>query len=453
MSIDKCDPLRILVVDDEPSICASLAGALSDEGHELHVASNGREGLVVFKQKRPDLVFLDIWMPEMGGIEALQAMREADASVPVIIMSGHATIETAVKATKLGAFEVLEKPLELNNILGVVEKVSQAKRRKTSPAGQESSASLVGESAFVQQMRKQIATVGPKNAWVLVTGENGSGKEVVSRMIHEASSRASKPFVAVNCAAIPEELIESELFGHEKGAFTSAISVRRGKFELAHQGTLFLDEIGDMSLRTQAKILRILQEKVFERVGGNESIPADVRIIAATNKDLPTEIKEGRFREDLYYRLNVIPMKMLPLRERREDILPLARFFLSRLKDLSGNAVTLSEFAEKILVAHDWPGNVRELKNAIERAVILSDGRSISAADFTWLGSASPGAESREPVTLKAAKSDFERSYILGKLEEYDWNVTKTAEALGVERSNLHRKIKSFEIDARKLKG
>jgi two-component system nitrogen regulation response regulator NtrX len=313
---------------------------------------------------------------------------------------------------------------------------------------------LVGESSFVQQMRKQISIIGPRNAWVLITGENGSGKEVVAQMIHAASPRSAKPFVAINCAAIPDELIESELFGHEKGAFTSAVNNRRGKFEQANLGTLFLDEIGDMSLKTQAKILRILQEKVFERVGGDESIATDVRIIAATNKDLVEEIKQGRFREDLYYRLNVIPLKMMPLRERREDILPLAKNFLVKLSDSQTPKVKLSEFAEKILVAHDWPGNVRELKNAIERAVILSDGVSISASDFTWLGGSDTSESStRDYSSLKQAKSDFERTYILGKLEEYDWNVSKTAESLGIERSNLHRKLRAYDIDSKKLKG
>lgn len=454
MVAPRTEALKILVVDDETSICDSLAGALSDEGYRVLTAHNGRQGLIEYKVKKPDMVFLDIWMPEMGGIETLQAMREADSSIPVVIMSGHATIETAVKATKLGAFEVLEKPLELERILELVEQVIALKRKDASPNRADPDLDLVGESSFVRQMRKQISVVGPRNAWVLITGENGSGKEVVAKLIHNASTRATKPFIAINCAAIPDELIETELFGHEKGAFTSAVSTRRGKFELAHQGTLFLDEIGDMSLRTQAKILRILQERVFERVGGQESLPADVRVIAATNKDLVEEIKQGRFREDLYYRLNVIPMQMVPLRERREDILPLARHFLERLKEGSASVVCLSEFAEKILVAHDWPGNVRELKNAIERAVILSDGHSISASDFTWLGS-SPSSDLRakEYSSLKEAKSDFERSYILAKLEENDWNVSKTADALGIERSNLHRKLRLYDLDSKKLKG
>jgi two-component system, NtrC family, nitrogen regulation response regulator NtrX len=445
--------LKVLVVDDEKSICDSLTGVLSDEGHKVRSVSNGKDALLDFKSHRPDLVFLDIWMPGMDGIQTLQGLREIDNQIPIIIMSGHATVETAVKAMRLGAFEVLEKPLELQRILNLLSEASNlAKRhRLTTKNGLD----LIGASAFVLQTRKQIALVGPRNANVLITGENGTGKEVVARMIHNASSRQGQPFIAVNCAAIPDELIESELFGHEKGAFTNAVQSRKGRFELAQKGTIFLDEIGDMSLRTQAKVLRIIQEKTYERVGGQASLEADVRIIAATNKDLTEEIKAGRFREDLYYRLNVVPIKMVPLRDRQEDILPLAQHFLSEMQDQAKGPITLSDYAEKMLASHDWPGNVRELKNAIERAVILSDGRSISAADFTWLGSSQTVTEplARAGLTLKAAKSDFERSFILDKLEEHDWNVTRTADALGIERSNLHKKLKSYDIDLQKLKG
>lgn len=445
--------LKILVVDDERSICESLSGVLSDEGHSPRTVGNGKDAIIDYKANRPDLVFLDIWMPGIDGIQTLQGMREIDSQVPIIIMSGHATVETAVKAMRLGAFEVLEKPLELQRILNLLaEAINLAKRHRLVA---KNGLDLIGTSNFVQQTRRQIALVGPRNANVLITGENGTGKEVVARMIHNASGRHQNPFVAVNCAAIPDELIETELFGHEKGAFTNAVSARKGRFELAHKGTIFLDEIGDMSLRTQAKILRILQEKTYERVGGQASLDADVRVIAATNKDLTEEIKEGRFREDLYYRLNVVPLQMVPLRDRTEDILPLANHFLSELQDQNQGPILLSDYAQKMLIGHDWPGNVRELKNAIERAVILSDGRSISAADFTWLGSNTTTTEPvvKSGMTLKAAKSDFERSFILGKLEEHDWNVTKTADALGIERSNLHKKLKSYDIDLQKLKG
>lgn len=447
--------LRVLIIDDEPSICESLAGALTDEGCQVATAENGRQGLVAFKIQRPDLVFLDIWMPGMDGIATLQALREIDEGVPVVIMSGHATIDTAVRATKLGAFEVLEKPLDLERILGLVDQANQLKQKNLPGSIRRASdVDLVGTSSFVVQVKKQISVVGPKNAWVLITGENGTGKEVVARAIHNASPRADRPFVAINCAAIPDELIESELFGHERGAFTNAITTRKGRFELAHTGTIFLDEIGDMSIRTQAKILRILQEKVFERVGGHESITVDVRVIAATNKDLPEEIKAGHFREDLYYRLNVIPIRMKPLRERREDIVPLAIHFLKTMGEDTGRTLRLEDDAQQLLMSYDWPGNVRELKNAMERTVILVDRSEITAESLAWLTGSSEGEfNHRHYGSLKAAKSDFERTYILGKLEENDWNVSKTADALGIERSNLHRKLRSYEIDPKKLKG
>ena len=447
--------LRVLIVDDEPSICESLAGVMTDEGCQAITASNGRNGLIEFKLQRPDMVFLDIWMPGMDGIATLQALREADDTVPVVIMSGHATIDTAVKATKLGAFEVLEKPLDLDRILRLVEQASELRMKTLSGSTiKPAEIDVIGVSSFVGQLKKQISVVGPKNAWVLITGENGTGKEVVAKAIHTASLRADKPFVAINCAAIPDELIESELFGHERGAFTNAISTRKGRFELAHTGTIFLDEIGDMSLRTQAKILRILQEKVFERVGGHESITVDVRVIAATNKDLPEEIKLGRFREDLYYRLNVIPIRMKPLRERREDIIPLATHFLQMVSSPPNPPLRVTDDGEQLLMSYDWPGNVRELKNAMERTAILTEGRVVDAANLEWLvGNDEGGTEHRNFGSLKEAKSDFERSYIIGKLEENDWNVSKTADALGIERSNLHRKLRSYEIDPKKLKG
>lgn len=452
--MDKIAKLKILIVDDEPSICKSIADILEDEGHTVKTCLNGRHALIEFKIFRPDLIFLDIWMPELGGIEVLQSMREIDSSRSVVMMSGHATIDTAVKATRLGAQEVLEKPLELDRILKIVLSVQLAKNPQISTQ-KLPLLELTGSSSFVSTTKKQIALIGPKNASVLITGENGTGKEIVAKLIHQNSPRGTQPFVAVNCAAIPEDLIESELFGHEKGSFTGASQARKGKFELADKGTLFLDEIGDMSLRTQAKILRAIQEKTCERVGAQHTYETDVRIIAATNKDLIDEIKEGRFREDLYYRLNVVPIAMTPLRDRKEDVLPLAKFFLNRLKDESGREVKLSEYAEKILVAHDWPGNVRELKNAIERAVILSNGETVSASDFTWLSHSEPIDQGviDSQLTLRQAKSDFERSYILAKLEENDWNISRTAEALGIERTHLHRKLKSYDIDLKSLKG
>jgi two-component system, NtrC family, nitrogen regulation response regulator NtrX len=447
---------RVLIIDDEKSICSSLAGVVEDEGWLATTVGDGTKGLIEVKLNPPDLVFLDIWMPGMDGITVLQRLREMVADLPVVIMSGHATIETAVKATRLGAFEVLEKPLELNKILALLEQAKVLVRKKQSGAVTKPTIDLIGVSAQIELMRKQIAAVGPKNASVLITGENGSGKEVIARLIHQLSPRAAKPFIAINCAAIPEELIEAELFGHVKGAFTNAITDRKGRFELAHQGTIFLDEIGDMSLKTQAKILRILQERSFERVGDHRSIQVDVRVLAATNRDLSEAIRVGNFREDLYYRLNVIPLVMRPLRERRDDVPVLVQYFLHELCPAGATPPVMSPAVMAALVAHDWPGNVRELKNVIERLIIMTGGGQITEDDLPreLLGADCESIEAKQgQQSLKDAKSDFERSFILAKLEENDWNVSKTADALNIERSNLHRKLKSYDIDLKKIKG
>ena len=448
--------LRALIIDDEKSICESLAGVVEAEGWLATTVGNGSKGLVEAKLNTPDLVFLDIWMPGIDGIEVLQRLREMLPELPVVIMSGHATIDTAVRATRLGAFEVLEKPLELGKIVALLDQAKVIVQKKTSGAGVLPTIDLIGDSQPIELMRKQIAAVGPKNASVLITGENGVGKEVVARLIHQMSPRASKPFVAINCAAIPEGLIEAELFGHVKGAFTNAISDRKGRFEQAHQGTIFLDEIGDMSLKTQAKILRILQEKSFEKVGDHKSVQVDVRVLAATNRDLPAEIKQGRFREDLFYRLNVIPLMMRPLRERREDIPLLVTHFLKEMSPRGSAPPSVTPEAMSILTSRDWPGNIRELKNVLERLIIMTSGVVIDAGDLPddFLGASRESAESRAAQqTLKDAKSDFERAFILGKLEENEWNISRTADALHIERSNLHRKLKSYDIDPKKLKG
>ena len=448
--------LRALIIDDEKGIRESLSGVVEDEGWIAASVENGEKGLIESKINPPDLVFLDIWMPGLDGIAVLQGLKEMLPQLPVVIMSGHATIETAVKATRLGAFEVLEKPLELKKIISLLDQAKILAGKKSSREPAHLTIDLIGVSPAIDVLRKQIAAVGPKNASVLITGENGSGKEVVARMTHQLSPRAGKPFVAINCAAIPEELIEAELFGHVKGAFTNAIADRKGRFELAHEGTIFLDEIGDMSLKTQAKILRILQERSLERVGDHKSIDVDVRVIAATNRDLQQEIKNGRFREDLFYRLNVIPLEVKPLRERREDIPFLAAHFLREFS--AGAAVTFSMSNESIqaLTSYDWPGNVRELKNTLERLIIMAPGPILNVDDLPpeILGASIVLFDGRRSVqSLKDAKSDFERSFILGKLEENDWNVSRTADALNIERSNLHRKLKSYDIDPKKLKG
>jgi len=457
---DHSKPLA-LIVDDERSICESLAGVLEDEGWRTVTAQSGRDGIARLMLDNPDIVLLDVWMPGMDGIETLQKMKELEDSIPIVIMSGHATIETAVKATKLGAFDFLEKPLSLEKILPMMAHAKEMKSlRHQKKVEEEHGTTLIGKSPQIDAIRRQIAVVAPRNSWVLITGENGTGKEVVARIIHEQSSRANKPFVAVNCAAIPEELIESELFGHEKGAFTNAIALKRGKFELAHHGTLFLDEIADMSVKTQAKILRILQEQKFERVGGDETLSVDVRVIAATNKSLPEEIKAQRFREDLFYRLNVIPFQMPLLSERVEDIPLLIEYFTQQMAlELGEPRKHFSEPALGLMKKYAWPGNVRELKNMVERICIMAPGDEIREIDLPEAITGRPSVDPEVAAivghgsTLKQAKSDFERNFILDKLEENDWNVSKTADAIGIERSNLHRKLRLYNIDPKRLKG
>ncbi len=451
-----------LVVDDEEAICDSLAGILEDEGWKVEVAHNALSGFDKFKRFRPEVVILDIAMPgELDGIDALQLMKEFIPEVPIIIMSGHGTIETAVRATKLGALDFMEKPISIERLLNLIGSAP----KKSRAALQQSYAAALAHPALIGSslgpLRKQLETIAGRHSWVLVTGENGTGKDVVARFIHVHSGRSEQPFVPVNCAAIPEELIESELFGHVKGAFTNALHDKKGKFELAHRGTLFLDEVGDMSLKTQAKILRVLQEQTFERVGDESAIKVNVRVIAATNKNLMDEIAKGNFRQDLYYRLNVIPIHLSPLRERRSDISELVQYFLEQICGELGIALKrMSDGALAHLHRYAWPGNVRELRNLIERSCILTEDIEITdemlpasmlGSDLTF--SAEAEHLGLSAVSLKEAKTDFERAFILGRLEENDWNVSKTAEVIGIERSNLHRKIRAYNIEMKDLKG
>ena len=446
----------ILVVDDEVSICQSLKAILEDEGFQVLVAGSGEEAIKVVAEEMPQLVLLDIWLPGIDGLETLKAIHAAYPNVLTIMMSGHGTIETAVRATKLGAFDFIEKPLSLdkviilvNNALNVVRLEAENILLKQKVSHQYE---LTGTSSVINELKEMISIVAPTNAWILIMGENGTGKELVARSIHHLSRRSHKPIVEVNCAAIPEELIESELFGHEKGAFTGATEKKRGKFDLAHEGTIFLDEVADMSLKAQAKILRILQEKKFERVGGNKVIDMDVRVLAATNKDLEKEMEAGRFRQDLYYRLHVIPLRVPPLRDRKDDIPFLTERFLHDFAVKEGEPQkTLMEDALDKLMVHNWPGNVRELKNIIERMIILTPSNVIKADDIPELSIKSeqcnPAAEA-SPVadSLRDARLDFERQFIVKKLEEFDGNISKTAEAIGLERSNLHKKLKNLKV-------
>ncbi len=445
-----------LIVDDEKTIGEALAGVLEDENWRTDYAASGLEALQAFNKKKPDLIFLDIWMPGMDGIETLQRLREIDSEVPIYIMSGHGTIETAVKVTKLGATDFLEKPLAIDRII----KILQATKIKDSTAAKNTPTHpiIIGVSPHIEAIRDLIKMIAPRPSSILITGENGTGKEVLARNIHQFSDRSKAPFIAVNCAAIPEELIESELFGHVKGAFTGAIAAKKGKFEQAHGGTLFLDEIADMSLRTQAKILRIIQDKKFEKLGDESAVSVDVRLIAATNKDLNQEISAGRFREDLFYRLNVVPIHMQPLRQRKEDILPLVEFFLKELKkDLGGLQKDFSEASFSALQTYHFPGNVRELKNLVERlcVTVASPKIDLSHLPIEIISEYEKNLARPDTIptnSLKDAKQHFEKLFLLEKLQENNWNISRTAEVIGVERSHLHKKIKLLGIDSNQLK-
>ncbi|MEW6542171.1 MAG: sigma-54 dependent transcriptional regulator [Nitrospirota bacterium] len=455
----------ILIVDDEPGILNSLSKILEDEGYQVTTAKSGADALKLVATEPPDLVLLDIWMPEMDGLEVLKRAKEQSPRLQVMMMSGHGSIETAVKAIKLGAYDFIEKPLSLENVTLRVRHALDQRRLEEENlklrTKVERRYELVGTSPVMQRMRQLIATAGPTNGRVLISGENGTGKELVARAIHLQSPRAGKPFVAVNCAAIPETLIESELLGHERGAFTGATTQKRGQFELADGGTLFLDEIGDMSLSTQAKVLRVLQEQQFTRVGGSKLIKVDVRVIAASNKDLPKEIEKGTFREDLYYRLNVLPIEVPPLRERKEDIPLLVKHFLRVAAEEQGLKVKdIEQGALDVLQQYDWPGNIRELRNLVERLLIMVTGPVIDASHVSVFLESKPGAQAPAQASsiavaaktygsLRDARNAFEREYIARKLREHNWNVSKTAEDLKIERSHLHRKIKLLGVELR----
>jgi two-component system, NtrC family, nitrogen regulation response regulator NtrX len=447
---------RVLIIDDEPGIRQALKQVLEYEDMEVRVAASGGEGITIYGEFRPHLVFLDVKMAGLDGLETLTRLRDLDAQAQVVMISGHGTIATAVEATQRGAFDFLEKPLDTDRLLVTVRNAlrhrelvgENVRLREVS----ERRHAMVGDSAALGAVRELIVKVGPTGARVLITGDNGTGKELVARALHEASPRRTRAFVEVNCAAIPSELIESELFGHMKGSFTGAFADRAGKFEQADGGTLFLDEVGDMSLPAQAKLLRVLQEGVVTRIGGSKAIQVDVRVLAATNKDLREEIAEGRFREDLLYRLNVVEIAVPELRDRLQDIPALVQHFAEGISAMAG--VPSRRFADEAvarLQRRPWPGNVRELRNAVERLLILASGKVVTPADVDRLlpsadegGLADGGAG--EAQSFETFRQETERSFLVARLREHDWNVSETARALKMPRSNLYKKIERYRL-------
>jgi two-component system, NtrC family, nitrogen regulation response regulator NtrX len=448
----------ILIVDDEPGVRAALTGVLRDEGYNVESVASGEACLDRVTRGSVDLIVLDVWLPGMDGLATLARLRERQVDAQVVLISGHGNIESAVRAIKMGAFDFVEKPLSLDKTVLVVRNALRQHRleaeNRALRARVDRTQTMVGESYGMRQLRNQVAMAAPTNGRVLIYGENGTGKELVARTIHAMSRRRAASFVEVNCAALPEELIESELFGHVRGAFTGAVADRRGKFEIADGGTIFLDEIGDMSLKTQAKVLRVLQEQTMEAVGGTTRIKVDARVLAATNKDLQTEIRSGRFREDLYFRLNVIPIFVPPLRDRPDDIALLADHFMAEFAREYGRRIkTFDPDAISVIQRYLWPGNVRELRNVTERLMIMVPGDAISASDLGFLDpnelrrvESSDARPSTERLTLHEARERFERDLILRTLAEQQGNMSRTAEVLGVERSNLYRKMKTFGI-------
>ena len=454
---------RVLVVDDEKGVREALKQVLEFESIEVQTCASGFDAVQSYTEFHPHLVFLDVKMQGLDGLEVLKRLREHDPHAQVVMISGHGTIQTAVEATQLGAYDFLEKPLDTDRILltlrNALQHVELAVENVRLRAEVEATYAIVGSSKAIKAVIERLEKVAPTPARVLITGENGTGKELVARAIHDLSPRARGPFVEVNCAAIPAELIESELFGHMKGSFTGAMSDRPGKFELADGGTLFLDEIGDMSLSAQAKVLRALQEGVISRIGSGKPLEVNVRVVAATNKTLEQEIAAGRFREDLLYRLNVVPIEVPPLRARRSDIPQLVRHFTEQLSGTGRAGLKPNEFepaALKLLAAHDWPGNIRELRNAVERLLILASGDTVTEEDVGRMAGDGGRTVAEEDAaasgsilragTFEEFKQAAERAYLQAKLKEHDWNVSETARTLAMPRSNLYKKIERYRL-------
>ncbi|WP_413580542.1 sigma-54-dependent transcriptional regulator [Bdellovibrio sp. HCB288] len=452
---------KILIIDDEAPIRDVLSASLKDEGYQVFLAHDGESGLQAIKDVQPDVVFQDIWMPgNIDGIEVLTRARKEFPNVEFVMISGHGTIETAVKATKLGAWDFIEKPLSMDKILIVISNILSYQQQKEEKAlllnKLRKSIALVGEAPTIVETKQVIARVAPTNSWVLIQGEAGTGKELVAQNIHYLSARASRPFVEINCGGIPEDLLESEIFGIEKGAMPGVDRTKKGKLDLAFGGTLYIAEISEMTKDAQAKLLTYLDEKKYRRVGGSEVIQNDVRIIAASSKDLDKEVKEGRFREDLYYRLNVIPFRVPALREHPEDIPVLVSYFSDNVSRESGfPKKAISEQAMNKMLAYQWTGNVRELKNFIERVYILTPGEFVDVHDLRFAGLIDKGDEQgfemQDLSTFREARAQFEKEYLLRKINENGGNISKTAEVIGLERSYLHRKIKAYGIDSKDI--
>jgi len=449
---------NVLIVDDEPGIRTVLSDIIRDENHNVLSASDGFDGLRILKEKSIDLVILDVWLPNMGGIDVLKEIKKEYQDIEVIMISGHANIDIAVKAVKLGAFDFLEKPLSLDKIINLIKNALKLEELKKENTKLKNSLFLedkmIGSSDQIKAIWNRIMQSAPSDAKIMITGANGTGKELIAREIHKNSLKADGPFIEVNCAAIPDTLIESELFGHEKGAFTSAVARRKGKFELAHKGTLFLDEIADMSLNAQAKVLRAIQELKFERIGSEESISVDIRLITATNKDIAEEVKAGRFREDLFYRLNVVPIHAPSLIDRISDLEDLIQYFMEKFQSPNNEfCKTISKEGLELLRKYTWPGNIRELKNFIERINIMSDEEKISIETVKYYLKENVTQEKGiinndySDMKLNDAKDKFEKQFIIQKLEQTDYNISKAAETLGIYPSNLHGKIKKLGIE------
>ena len=453
---------KILIIDDEPGIRTVLSDIIKDENHQVFTGGDGFEGLAVLKEESIDLVILDVWLPNMGGIDVLKEIKKEYPDIEVIMISGHANIDIAVKAVKLGAYDFLEKPLSLDKIINLITNALKLEKLKKENALLKNTIlmedTMIGSSGPMQAIRTRINQSASSNAKILITGGNGTGKELIAREIHRKSNRSTGPFIEVNCAAIPDTLIESELFGHEKGAFTSAVARRKGKFELAHGGTLFLDEIADMSMSAQAKVLRAIQELKFERIGSEKSITVDVRLITATNKDIAVEVSTGRFREDLFYRLNVVPVHAPSLKDRIDDLEELITYFMKKFKSNNSEICkTISKDGFKLLRNHQWPGNIRELKNFIERINIMTDEEEISAETVKYYLQEDKNTQAKSSLEdeyadmkLTEAKDKFEKQFLIQKLMQNSYNISRAAETLGIYPSNLHGKIKKFGIEIKK---